>query len=104
MPTVKRITSLNPYATVLPYASELFGIYQPLLGWKSRRIQARFREGFENDRDQALEKLTRQFAGQVQIAFRDNNQLDIQIREGLLKAGAFRSYDSVVLKQVAAAL
>lgn len=104
MSTVKRITSLNPYATVLPYASELFGIYQPLLGWKSRRIEARFRQGFENDRTQALEKLTRQFAGQVQVAFRDNNQLEIQIREGLLQAGALRSYDSIVLKEVAAAL
>jgi len=39
MTTVKRITDLTKYASVLPYASEMFGVYQPLLGWKSKRIQ-----------------------------------------------------------------
>lgn len=28
--------NLNAYTGTLPYASELFGIYQPLLGWKSQ--------------------------------------------------------------------
>src|SRR5689334_13813568 len=32
----KRLTDLTSYTGVLPYASELFGVYQPLLGWKSR--------------------------------------------------------------------
>jgi hypothetical protein len=31
----------------LPYASEVFGIFQPLLGWKSRLIQNRLFEGLE---------------------------------------------------------
>jgi hypothetical protein len=101
MPPVKRITDLTPYTTVLPYASELFGVYQPLLGWKSKRIQARLQEGFRNDRRLALEKLTRQFAGRVEIAFRDNNEVDIQVNEGALKAGALRAYDSVVLQRLA---
>jgi hypothetical protein len=104
MATVKRITNLKPYVTVLPYASELFGVYQPLLGWKSRRIQERVREGSRNDRRLALEKLTRQFSGLVEIAYRDNNELDIKIREGELRAGALRAYDSVVLQQLATAL
>ena len=34
--------SFDDYKGVLPYASELFGIYQPLLGWKSRIIQRRY--------------------------------------------------------------
>lgn len=33
----KRITDLTDYVSVLPYASELFGVYQPLLGWRSKR-------------------------------------------------------------------
>jgi hypothetical protein len=33
---------LEDYRGTLPYASELFGIYQPLLGWKSRIIGARY--------------------------------------------------------------
>src|SRR5215831_3531422 len=98
MSTVKRITDLTPYTTVLPYASEMFGVYQPLLGWKSRRIQERFQEGFRNDRRQALDKLTRQFAGQVEITYGDNNAIDIKISPGALKAGVFRPYDSVVLQ------
>ncbi len=30
--------SLDDYKGILPYASELFGIYQPLLGWRSKLI------------------------------------------------------------------
>lgn len=36
---------MEDYKGILPYASELFGIYQPLLGWKSRLIAKRY-EGF----------------------------------------------------------
>jgi hypothetical protein len=36
------MADLNGYKGILPYASELFGIYQPLLGWKSKRIQIRY--------------------------------------------------------------
>jgi len=104
MATVKRITDLTPYTTVLPYASDMFGVYQPLLGWKSRRIQERFQAGFRNDRRQALDKLTRQFAGQVEITYGDNNAIDIKISPGALKAGVFRPYDSVVLQSLSTAL
>jgi hypothetical protein len=34
--------SFDDYKGILPYASELFGIYQPLLGWKSQIIQRRY--------------------------------------------------------------
>ncbi|MGI5951069.1 MAG: hypothetical protein ACOX61_04385, partial [Brooklawnia sp.] len=34
--------SFDEYKGILPYASELFGVYQPLLGWKSRLIQQRY--------------------------------------------------------------
>jgi hypothetical protein len=33
--------ALDEYKGTLPYASELFGVYQPLLGWKSKRRQKR---------------------------------------------------------------
>jgi hypothetical protein len=104
MATVKRITDLLPYTSVLPYASEMFGVYQPLLGWKSRRIQERFQGGLESDRRQALDKLTRQFVGLVEVTRGDGGQFDIKIREGALKAGALHVYDSVVLQQLATAL
>jgi hypothetical protein len=59
MTTVKRITDLTDYTGVLPYASEMFGIYQPLLGWKSKRIAQRFTDGYRNDRAALLDKLER---------------------------------------------
>ena len=34
--------SWNDFKVILPYASEFFGIYQPLLCWKSRIIGNRF--------------------------------------------------------------
>ena len=30
MPNIKRITDLTDFKSVLPYASELFGVYQPV--------------------------------------------------------------------------
>ena len=56
MTTVKRIADLANYTGVLPYASEMFGVYQPLLGWKSKRIEQRLAQGFENDRSSADRK------------------------------------------------
>src|SRR5262245_8435391 len=36
------MATLSDYRGTLPYASELFGVYQPLLGWRSRRIKDRY--------------------------------------------------------------
>ncbi len=104
MTTVKRITDLSPYESVLPYASELFGIYQPLLGWKSRRIADRIERGRENDRRTALDRLQRQFPGAVQVGVRDDGQLDIRVDRGALKVGKLRAYDSVVMDRIAGSL
>ncbi|HKT83160.1 MAG TPA: hypothetical protein VJQ84_04915, partial [Solirubrobacterales bacterium] len=38
---MKHLSDLTDYKGILPYASEVFGVYQPLLGWKSARIQRR---------------------------------------------------------------
>lgn len=42
MATNKRLQDLTSYKSVLPYGSEIFGIYQPLLGWKGKRNIHRF--------------------------------------------------------------
>jgi hypothetical protein len=36
------MASFDAYKGILPYASELFGVYQPLLGWRSRIIAQRY--------------------------------------------------------------
>src|SRR5262245_57211927 len=101
MATVKRITDLPAYTSVLPYASELFGVYQPLLGWKSRRIDERYKEGFRNDKPFVLERLKREFADLVEISYLEGGQVAIRIRPGKLRAGKLRRFGSVVLDRVA---
>ena len=79
MTTAKRITDLTNYTTVLPYASELFGVYQPLLGWRSKRIEKRFKDGFKNDKPAILEKLKREFS-ELAIEKLKNESLDVARR------------------------
>jgi hypothetical protein len=40
---------LEKFSYTLPYASELFGVYSPMIGWRSRRIIRRIRRGFAAD-------------------------------------------------------
>ncbi|PFP69929.1 hypothetical protein COK07_29455 [Bacillus thuringiensis] len=40
---MKRITDFSNYKGILPYDSELFGVYQSLIGWKSKRILNRIK-------------------------------------------------------------
>jgi hypothetical protein len=103
MAGMKRITDLTQYASVLPYASELFGVYQPLLGWKSARIVQRFQAGLQNDRRQLLDRMKREFAPAVSVNYA-NNQVTLQVDVGTLKGGRVRATDSVVLRELAAQL
>lgn len=100
MSTVKRITDLTSYTTVLPYASEMFGVYQPLLGWKSKRIEARFKEGYDRDRRSMLERLKREFTGIVDIKYSENQQVAIVLKPGVLVGGKIKAFDSVVLDKI----
>ena len=34
---MKRLIDLDEFVNILPYSSEIFGIYQPLMGWKGER-------------------------------------------------------------------
>jgi len=45
----KRISDLTDYTTILPYASEMFGVYQPMIGWKSKRVLQRMNQGVSNE-------------------------------------------------------
>jgi len=76
----------------------MFGVYQPLLGWKSKRIEERFKKGFENDKNSILERLKNEFTGLVDIKYNaDHFPSTIAIKPGALDAGRFRSFDSLLL-------
>ncbi len=104
MTTIKRITDLSKYTNVLPYASELIGVYQPLIGWKSKRFQKRFDDGFQKDRSVLLKKLKDQFSDLVNLELNNDNQLIIDIKPGELKGGEIRNGNSLVLEKVSARL
>lgn len=104
MATNKRLTDLINYTSVLPYASELFGIYQPLIGWKSKRIATRFERGLANDKRAILEGLKSQFAGLIEVSYNADCQAQIELRPGALESGKLKDFDSVVLERIAEAL
>ena len=101
MPANTRLTDLIDYTAVLPYASELFGIYQPLLGWKSKRIERRFHQGFLNDKQRLVDRLKAQFTGKVKVRYEPDCQVRIELLPGALDAGRAKAFDSLVLQKVA---
>ncbi len=104
MATVKRIADLGSYAGVLPYASEMFGIYQPLLGWKSRRTAERIEQGLARDKVRIIRNLQREIAPNVKITYDEAGQVRIEIGAGQLRDGAKRVVDSVVLERISQSL
>lgn len=109
MTTIKRIADLTNYTNVLPYASELFGVYQPLLGWKSKRLENRFNGGFKKDRSVLLKTLKVQFADLVTCKVEMDNstrseRLLIDIKPGVLSGGKIRSSGSLVLDAISSAI
>ncbi len=101
MATSFKLTDLIDYTAVLPYASEMFGIYQPLIGWKSKRIARRFNKGFEMDKHALLTRLKSQFEPLVDIKYGRDCQISIDIKPGALEAGKLRAFDSIVLEKLA---
>ena len=71
MATNKRITDLADYKSVLPYASEMFGIYQPLIGWKSKRIVKRMNSGINSDNLSKFNGILSRYKGVVSTNFDD---------------------------------
>ncbi len=104
MAVVKKITDLTNYTSVLPYASEMFGVYQPLLGWKSKRAEERFGEGLRRDQEAAVRALLNSLTGIVNVSYKPDGTVEIQVDKGKLKAGRLGSFDSIVLQQIGARL
>ncbi|MES0110166.1 hypothetical protein [Mesorhizobium sp. M0013] len=101
MASPKRLTNLTDYAAILPYASELFGIYQPLLGWKSKRAEARFRAGYEVDRAGLIRRLRTRFGSDVVSSYSDDGSSKIALNRGAIRGGEIRAFDSLVLDAIA---
>lgn len=83
MTSNKRITDLTDYVSVLPYASELFGVYQPLIGWRSRRKETRFTGGFALEAVRKTMDLSRFYRGEAEVPF----NADAQMEDGRVAVG-----------------
>lgn len=92
---------LERHIGVLPYDSELFGIYQTLLGWKSARAQARFGPALSRDRRQAIERLAGQFIPQVETHFDEGCGVEFRIGAGVVAAGVTRGHSTHLMNAVA---
>ncbi len=66
---MRKITNYDQFLNILPYASEMFGVYQPLIGWKSKRKIERARGGLANERAGLFNRLKSFYRGVVDISF-----------------------------------
>jgi len=75
---MKRLVNLENYKSVLPYSSEIFGVYQPLFGWRSQRLTGRIERGFTDRRSRLINAIERQFIPRYQVYYSDEDcQLDL---------------------------
>ena len=99
----KRLADLTDYVSVLPYASELFGVYQPLIGWKSKRRLRKIHAGIKSEFQAKLADLRNLFHGQAEVPFNADQQMGV----GIVKIGGPRgpilrpANGSLLLSQVA---
>jgi hypothetical protein len=101
MSTNKRITDLTDYTSVLPYASEIFGVYQPMIGWKSKRITQRLNQGVIDTQNSLLQAYTKNFDGSAQTSF-DGCDADITMQVGTLQPiKLLKNSNSVLLQTLA---
>src|SRR4051812_27710754 len=98
---MKRIANLTQFKNILPYASEIFGVYQPLLGWKGKRTAKRMAAGFVKDQRRLLDKLVEK-AHPVYTARFWNDDCAMELER--IEPGQFappKKFDSIVFQSVA---
>lgn len=103
MPTNKRITDLTDYTSVLPYASEMFGVYQPMIGWKSKRTSDRLNRGLAGLKNSLLKAFAQNYDG-VAAPVTANADCIVQISKvhvgKLLGTQLSRNNDSVLIQSL----
>ena len=67
----------------LPYASELYGVYQPLLGWRSGLLTRRIDAGLRDARNGVFAKLLPRFRPQVELRGQPEDPRELNFRIGL---------------------
>ncbi|MBV9326407.1 MAG: hypothetical protein JO352_21795 [Chloroflexi bacterium] len=99
---------LSKFTGALPSDSQIYGIYQPLLGWKSGIQHARLQQGLETSVQRYLNSVSQRFAPQFAIrsAVADAPAYDLGIASPTAAARQPTIYglDSLVAQRVAKAV
>ncbi len=107
MPTNKRITDLTDYTSILPYDSEMFGVYQPMIGWRSQRKLRRYSIGIQDRNSSLLQAFAANYTGAADTAFSktDCTAAIKRIQIGSLAATRIsKGNDSILMQAVAVGL
>lgn len=72
---MRKINDFSRYKNILPYDSEIFDVYQPMIGWKSKRIKQRIEKGFSADMSKAREQLFKRFRGNFEMVLDERGVL-----------------------------
>ncbi|GLX67870.1 peptidoglycan-binding protein [Paenibacillus glycanilyticus] len=101
MTNVKRITDLVDYQTVLPYSSELFGVHQSLIGWKSKRVLDKLQSGAKLDKGDLLPRLQRYLSNQMPIDINDDcNVYAPNLVPAPFTGPTLKKQDSILLRTI----
>lgn len=96
---MKANRDLDKFVKTLPYASEIFGVYQPMIGWRSRRQVKRFQDGLSAS---PIMELMKFYDPEVDVTFSDNVAILEQLSPATLTVGEpLEQNDSLLLKSIA---
>jgi hypothetical protein len=101
MSNIKRISDLIDYTSVLPYASEMFGVYQPLIGWKSKRTIHRLKKGFDKETNALVVRLEPFFERVANVEFNADCAASAhELRPAEFLRPSLTTHVSIVLSEV----
>ncbi len=66
---MRATTDYERFKTILPYASEIFGVYQPMIGWKSKRQLTRAAAGVDSI---SIVDIESRYDPVIDVTFSDN--------------------------------
>lgn len=102
---MRAITDLKDYTRILPYDSEVFGVYQPLLGWQSKRIKDRVASGFRRDVSRALTSISHRLVSGVDFDISGDRIMEgAKVRPAGFSTEPRAGADSFVFEHVASML
>lgn len=84
---MKTIKDYDQFKNILPYSSEMFGVYQPLLGWKSKRQLKRIEQDIQKQNSFLVQQLIKHFSNQTMI--RDYSLRSCELSDIVIDLGDF---------------